>query len=447
MSSDLDDIILYYPELSSDEPNIEFFKVSDIPKEETLEAYTHLYIKNDSMVTILGEGHIDFTMSSNLGNTKVFYRKADPADPDKLFLYVPSIPRSQRIGARGKLFIDPDDFTNEANYIFGRAYRTSSGNIQEISAYLPGETEPIVRITEIPSDSEAEAKLEWNKLKGYAHAARFTQGAKDPIEINVDLGTFNIYNKLDIRDGFIDIGAHLAEDGFFNFDTSKDMFANVFRFTDTSTGNKLKLEVDEVNANDLWADWALNLDEDPIQIEELAFGGELRLLDNIHIEATYQGNYLFFDTDWHIGESGEFTFEFTQDEPIELIIDDLLTNNTTWDIGVGVIISQDFHFDVKWNWVQGEEYGERGEFKINEDTNDPNFDWIFLNITYTPDGEDDPQYGVKVGGTNIGVIVYLEWWKGESMYIPQVWWYAYIQGDFYLDLLWNGNWHENVHTW
>ena len=225
------------------------------------------------------------------------------------------------------------------------------------------------------------------------------------------------------------------------------MIGNEFRFTDTSTGNQLGIEVDKVNANDLWADWVLDTGEEPIQVEQLSFGGELSLLDDFHIAATYQGKYLSFDTDWHIGESGEFSFDFTQDEPIEIIVDDLLKNNTQWDVGVGIRISQDFHFDIKWNWIQGEELGERGEFKINEDTNDPNIETIFLNITYTPDGEDEPKYGVEVGANNLVLIVYLEWWKGESMIFPQVWWYAEISGDFYLDLLWNGYWHEDVHLW
>ena len=447
MNSDLDDFILYYPELSSDEPDVEFFKVSDVPKEQKLEAHTHLRIKNESMVTILGEGYILLDMSSDLGNTKVFYRKADPADPDKLFIYVPSIPGDQEVGATAKLYIDLDDFSNPNNYVFGRAYRTASGNIQEISGYLPGETEPIVRITEIPSDSEAEAKLEWNKLKGYAHASRGTQYNPDPIEVNVDLGTFNLYNYLEIRDGHIDLDFYLAEDGYFGFDTENDMIGNDFEVTDTSTGNQLNIDVDKVNANDLWADWDLDLSEEPIQVEELSFGGELSLLEDFTISATYQGKYLSFDTDWKVGQEGKFSLDFTQDEPIKIYVDDLFPDNPTWDVGGGIEISQEFHFDISWNWEKGENYGDPGYLLINEDTNDPNIDLIFLNITYTPDGEDDPQFGAEVGATDIVAIVYLKWWKGESMFIPMIWWYSHIVGDFYLDLLWNGNWHEDVHLW
>lgn len=447
MSSDMDDIILYYPELSEAEPLVEFIKVSDIPYEQTLGAHAKLYIENETMTTIRGEGYIECDMSSNMGSTEVFYRKPDPTDPDKLFLKVPSIPSDQRIGVKGELYINLNEFNDTRNYIFGRAYRTASGNIPGIHAYLPGETEPIISITDIPADASAEAKLEWSKLKGYARADRQSAGAPDPIEVNVDIGTFNIYNYFEIRDGHILLDAHLAENGYFKFDTSNDMIADEFRVTDTSTGNQIQISADNVNANDIEARWVLDLSEQPLQVEELKFSGELSLLENFNIDATYQGKNLAFDMDWQIGQEGKFSLDFTQDEPIEIIIDDLFENSTIWDIGGGIIISEDFHFDVSWKWEQGMSYDDPGYFLINEDTNDPNFDLIFLNITYTPDGEDEPQYGIEVGATDIIVIVYLKWWKGESMIFPQVWWYSYIVGDFYLDLLWNGYWHEDVHLW
>ncbi|MCK4902386.1 MAG: hypothetical protein KAS76_03430, partial [Thermoplasmatales archaeon] len=110
------------------------------------------------------------------------------------------------------------------------------------------------------------------------------------------------------------------------------------------------------------------------------------------------------------------------------------------------IISDDFHFDVKWDWKQGE-WGDRGEFKINEDTNDPNFDWAGFKITYDPSGSNNPQYGIEVSGTNIGLIVYMEWWKHPDQWLPEVWWYIYIQGSFNIHLLWKGDWYYNVEDW
>jgi hypothetical protein len=448
MSSDLDDVILYYPELGPDEPKIELVKISGVPKSQSLSVNAHLRIQNGSeFVTLMGEGYVDFTMSSDLDRVQVFYRKADPYDPDKLFIDVPyGIPRSQRVGAKAELKIDLDNFTNLDNYVFGRIYRTSSGNLQEIDGYLPGETEPIVRITEIPANSEAKGKLEWNKLKGYAYADRQSAGAPDPIEINVDIGTFNIYNYLEIQDGHIDCDFHLAENGYFGFDTANDMIGDTLRVTDTSSGNQLSIDVYKVSAEDLWVDWVLDMSQTPIPIEELAITGDLSLLEDFIISATYQGQYLEFEGDWQVGKEGIFSLDFNQDEPIELILDDLFPNDPKFTLGGGVIISEDFHFDMKWNWEEGQSINDPGWFKINEDTNDPNFDWIGIYFTYTPDGYTDPQFGIEIGGNDIGLIVWVKWYD-DGFGLPEVWWYVYIMGNFYADLLWNGVWYQNIHTW
>ncbi len=445
MSSNMDDITLYYPELSSDEPKIELIKVSNLPAKQKLEAHSHLRIQNGSMTSIMGEGYIKLDMSDNLGSTKVFYRKADPNDPDKLFISVPQVPGYNQVGAKAELYIDLDDFSNTNNYVYGRAYRTSSGNLAEISGYLPGETEPIVSITDIPAHSEAKGKLEWNKLKGYAYARRQSAGGPDPITINVDIGTFNIYNYLQILDGHIDCNFYLNQDGYFGFDTANDMIGDTLIVTDTSTGNQLGIEVYKVSANNLWVDWDLDMNEEPIQIEELAVSGKLSLLEDFEISATYQGKNLQFEGNWKVGKEGIFSVDFSQDEPIELILDDLFPDDPTWDLGGGVIISDDFHFDIKWNWEQGVNYNDPGYFLVNEDTNDPNFDWIGISFTYDPSGSNNPQYGIEMGGNNVGLIVYLKWWKHPQLWLPEVWWYVYIQGDFYLDLLWEGDWFEDVH--
>jgi hypothetical protein len=448
MNSDLEDINIYYPKLSPEEPDVKFIKFSDMPQKQTLTAHADLYIDNSSMLTVDGNGWIDLDMSDQLGTIEIFYPKADPNDPDQVCVRIPSgLPRTQEIGARAKLYMDPNDFYNTDNYVFGRAYRTSNGNILEICGYLPGETDPIVRITEIPSNSEAKGKLEWNNLKGYAHVERSSAQNQDPIELDIDLGTYNLYNYLEILDGHIHVDFHLAEDGYFGFDTANDMFADLLKVTDTSTGNQLQLGANKVNANDLWVDWALDTTAEPVQVEELAFGGELSILEDFEIIASYQGKYLNFETDWQVGEQGEFSVDLNQNEPIELTIDDLFPSDPTWSFGGGVIISQDFHFDIKWKLKQGETYDDPGYLLINEDTNDPNWDWIGMTLTYDPSGSNNPQYGIQVGGTDISVIVYLKWWKHPQEWFPQVWWYATIEGNFYLDLLWNEDWYYNVHTW
>jgi hypothetical protein len=440
----IDDIILYYPELDSEEPIIEFVKISNIPS-TTLSAMAHLYVKNDTMTTIQGDGYLDLTMGSNLGPIQAFYRKADPNDPDKLFVKVPSVPRSNRIGAEAKLYMDMDDFTNPNNYVYGKAYRDSSGNLDEISAYLPGETVPIVSITDIPADTTGEAKLTWNKLKGYAYVDRRSAGGPDPITINVDIGTFHVYNFLQVLDGHIDCDFYLNENGYFGFDTANDMIGDTLEVEDTSTGNILVIDVYKVSANNLDVDWVLDMSKTPIPIEELYVGGSLSLLEDFYIDATYQGKYLDFEGNWKIGDAGEFSLDFNQADPIELILDDLFPSNPTWDLGGGIIISQDFHFDMKWKWEAGT-LQDPGYFKINEDSNNPNFDWCGIWFTYTPDGYTDPQFGIEIGGNNIGLIVWVRWWD-DGTPPPAVSWWIAISGNFYCHLLWKGTWYQNIHTW
>ena len=447
MNSKLDSAILYYPELGSSEPLIEFVKVTGIPASQSLSAHAHLKIQDNvggGISELYGDGYVDLTMSSSLSRIQLFYRKADPSDPDKLFIDVPNgVPASNRVGVTAKLHMDLDDFSNPANYVYGRIYRDSTQNIQEIDGYLPGESEPIVKITDIPADSEAKAKLEWNKLQGYAYANRQSAGSPDPIEINVDIGTFNIYNYLEIMDGHINCEFHLQDNGYFKFDTGNDMINDELIVTDTSTGNQLIIEVAKVDATLLDVQWDLDLNANPIEVNELAFSGKVQFLEDLYLSATYQGKTMDFDTSWKVGQEGEFSVDFYQDDPVEILIDDLFPNDNTWDMGGGVIISDDFHFDVKWDWKQGE-WGDRGEFKINEDTNDPNFDWAGFTITYDPSGSGNPQYGIDVSGTNIGLIVYMEWWKHPDQWLPEVWWYIYVSGNFNIHLMWKGDWYYNV---
>jgi len=99
MNGDIDDIIFYYPKLSSEEPNIEFFKVSGVPRDQKIYAETHLKIVNNSyVVDFLGEGSVGLDMSSDVESIKMFYRKADPEADDRLFIDVPyGIPREQSV--------------------------------------------------------------------------------------------------------------------------------------------------------------------------------------------------------------------------------------------------------------------------------------------------------------------------------------------------------------
>lgn len=448
MDSNLGSIVVYYPKLGPDEPDVTFLKVSGIPSSQSLSAEASLYMKNDTMLTVRPEGHISLTMSSPLSKIETYYPKANSSDPDAMFITVPNgIPSSTTVGVEAELYVDLDNFSNIDNYAYGRIYRTSSSNIQAIDGYLPGASKPIVKITDIPASSEVKGKLEWNKLQGYAYAARTSAGGPDPIEINLEFGSATINNYLEIGDGHIDAQFHLAQAGYFGFDTANEMIGDTLTIGNTETGNSLTIHVGKVSADNLWASWDLDTTQNPIQVEDLALSGDLSLFEDFQISAVLQGKNMHFEGDWNVGEEGKLSFDFTQDQPVQIIFDDLFPNNPKYKLSGGVIINQDFHFDIKWRWKQGEEQGEHGYFKINEDTNDPNFDWIFVNFTYTPDGYSEPQYGVEVGGTNVGLIVWSEWWKEPNHMLPHIWWYVYIQGNFYMNLLWNGDWYDNVQTW
>ena len=118
MSSDLDDIILYYPKLTSEEPDVEFIKVSDIPQDQVLEAHTDLYFYNGSMITAEGNAYVKLEMSSDLGDISVFYPKADPEDEDEICISIPNgFPGYQKVGATAKLYMDRDYFSNPDNNV------------------------------------------------------------------------------------------------------------------------------------------------------------------------------------------------------------------------------------------------------------------------------------------------------------------------------------------
>ncbi len=446
MNSNLDDIILYYPKLGPSEPDVEFIKISGVPKDQKFYATTHVKVVNGTQVNFLGEGSVGLDMSSDLDSITVYYPKANPADPERKFIDIPSgIPREQEIGAKFQLNLNVDDFYDQENYVYGRAYRTSSGSINQISLYGPRTTnpEPFVEITHIPSNADIDGKILWNQLKGQVSASRSDTTTVDPIIFNVDIGTFNLYNNFSIGNGETTLAGHLADPGYIYFDTQNDVMGEQLIITDTSTGNQFTIYAGKVIATDLRVDWDVDFTKEPIPIEELAVIGDLSLLQDFFVSATFQGKNLDFEGNWEIGEEGEFSIDFNQDEPIVIVVDDLMKNSTKFDVSGGVTISEDFHFDIKWNWKQGMSYDDPGYFLINEDSSAPNFDTIFLNITYTPDGYQEPQYGIEAGANNVGITLYLKWWKGQSMIIPMLWYWYDISGDFYLDLLWNGHW-ENI---
>ena len=101
---------------------------------------------------------------------------------------------------------------------------------------------------------------------------------------------------------------------------------------------------------------------------------------------------------------------------------------------------------MKWNWEAGTSISDPGWFKINEDSTDPNFDWCGIFFTYTPDGYTDPQFGIELGATDIGLLFWVKWYD-DGYGLPTVWWFLELTGSLYVDLLWNGVWYDDIHLW
>ncbi|MCK5112070.1 MAG: hypothetical protein KAQ84_00880, partial [Thermoplasmatales archaeon] len=251
MSSTLDDVIVYYPKSDPDNPDVTCLRVSDIPSSRELRAGASLNIDNGSMLKLDIGGFVQHDMSSQLGDITLYWPKADPYDPDSVFINVPggSFSSSGKTSADATLYVDLDDFTNPDNYVYAKAERTSSSDFGEINFYLPNVEIPIVQVYEIPGNALAEGKFEWNKLQGYARAQRSSpSGNKDPIKVNLVFDTLILGNELRIGNGHIQTDFKIAEDGFFKFDTTNDMLGNTFEVSNSATGNSLVIDAGTISA-------------------------------------------------------------------------------------------------------------------------------------------------------------------------------------------------------
>ncbi|MFW6120446.1 MAG: hypothetical protein ACOC80_06045 [Petrotogales bacterium] len=375
-------------------------------------------------------------MSSQLDEVTVYYPKTNPADPDITFVKVNGVPSREKIGANTILYVDPDDISNPSNYIYGKAYRDFSSNIDSIKLFLPdSEIDiPIVKISDIPAFSMANGKLWWNKLKGFARAERYSNGPEDPIYFNLVFGNFTLSNLLEIRDGHIQVDFNVAKDGYFGFDTSTKMFGNTFQIIDSTSDNELSISVDEVSADDLWVDWGLDTTGEQIKIDSLYLNGFLDTLKNFEIIVTLEGKNVDFDGSWTTGKSGSFEIDFYQEENIYLDFA-LGENNPDFDLNGYVELKNDLHFDISWKWDEGN-HSNPAYFKINENTNEANLKEINLNFIYKD------EWGTNITLYDTGIYVCVEWyWQNGHLYI---WPVIKVYGTVDLHLLLNGVWYYNV---
>lgn len=394
-------------------------------------------------------GFVDLFMSSSLGGINIYYPKSDPSANDEVFIDVPGgLPRSSRIDAAVALNADLNNLQDPSNYVYGRIKHTCSNSIQSIRAFLPEEDTPVVKVSNIPSYSEAKGKLNWNKLEGYAYAQRGSAASASPLELNIEYAGFKIRDVLSIRSGYIDTKFKVANDGYFYFDTSQKMFGNDLEVSNSVTGDFLSLSFDEVSANKLQADWNLDTTGTQLKINKLKFSGFVDILKGLEINLDYQGKVVDGTLDWVIAESGYFEIQVNQQADLILDFSDFAQNNNDFVIKGGITLSQTLKFDMSWRLKQGEKNGnvDPGYFKINNNVDTPNLKSFDFYITY------QDKYGVDVEIENIYFYLILEWWKGDRL-LPYIWLeYDLIYDQFQIDLLWtnrNGEtqWYYDVGSW
>lgn len=438
MSSTLDDIIVYYPKSDPDNPDVTCLRVSDIPSSRELRAGASLSIDNGSMLKLDIGGFAQHDMSSQLGDITLYWPKADPYDPDSVFINVPggSFSSSGRTSADATLYVDIDDFSNPDNYVYAKAERTSSSDFGEINFYLPNVEIPIVQIYEIPGNALTKGKFEWNKLQGYARAQRSSSsGNKDPIKVNLVFDTLILSNELRIGNGHMQTDFKIAEDGFFKFDTSNDMLGNTFEVINSATGDSLVIDAGTISAENFEANWDFDTSGQQIEVEDLMFTGSLNAFKNFAISVNLDGKNANFEGNWAMGEEGSFEIDFYQNENIVLDFD---LGDISDDIELNgyVELKNNLHFDISWKWQQGSSPQDPGYFKINENTNQPNIEEMNFYFTYLD------QWGTDVTLYNAGIYVCVEWyWQNGFLYI---WPVINIYGTLDLHLLLNGVWYYNV---
>jgi hypothetical protein len=441
MSSPLSEIIVYYPKAEPDTPDITCMHVCNIPSSRELRTGASLNINKGSMLKMDIGGFVQHDISSQLGDITLYWPKADPYDPDAVFIQVPgkSFSNSGRTSALATLYVDPDDFSNPNNYIYANVERTASSDFGEINFYLPDVDIPIVKVYDVPGDAYARGRFEWNKLQGYARAQRSSSGGNvDPIKVNLVFDELLLSNELRIGNGHLQTDFKIAENGFFKFDTSNDMLGNTFKVTNNVTKDSLELNAGTISADNFEAGWTLDTAGDQIEIEELDLSGSLNLLKNFNISIDLEGKNVNFDGSWAIGEEGNFEVDFYQDENV-LLDFDLSNDSKDIELKGYVELDKDLHFDMSWKWKQGE-WGDHAYFKINENTNKANLKEINFYFTYTDN------WGANITLYNTGIYVCIEWcWYNGKLY---TWPVIKVFGtlDFWIKLDWltNYKWFEVV---
>jgi len=250
MNSDLEEIAIFYPKADPEIPDVKWASVKDIPSSRRIEAGASLDIDNGSMLQVDVDGYVQHDMSSSLGDISIYYPKPDPYnDPDILLFQIPSGSFADygRVGAEATLYVDPDPdqfWNNSNNYFYAKVERTASSDFGEANFYLPNIDIPLVQVYNIPGNAYGRGKFWWNQLKADLRAERSSSsGQKDPIKFNLVFDDLLISDELRIGNGYIDVKGKIADEGYFELDTSNDMLNNSFSIKNLATGVRGKLKL------------------------------------------------------------------------------------------------------------------------------------------------------------------------------------------------------------
>jgi len=432
MSSNFDNIIVYYPKSDHDVPDVTCFQVNDIPSSRELRAGASLNLDKGDMLQLDVGGFISHDKSSSLGDITLYWPKADPHDPDMRMVHIPSGSFSNHgeISAEASLYIDLDDFRNPDNYIYGRVARESSSNFGEIGFYIPNVEIPIVKVSDVPANANAKGKFLWNKLQGYGRAERTSTGAADPVHFYLEFDELTLTNVLEISDGHIQTDFHINKNGYLNFDTSNDILSNTFEVINADTDDSLGISVDTVSAEGFKSKWAIDTSGGDLKIDDLEFSGKIKTFENFNVDISLSGKNAEFSGTWDVGDDGGFEIDLYQEEPTTLDFD-LSEVSENFDFYGAVTITEHIHFDIGWTW------GEAGHFYINDNTNDANILAIELYATYKD------KFGIDILITDVSLYFHLDWIKDPEWWRPFWWLEYYVGGEIdHIDLLWYETWYS-----
>ncbi len=142
-------------------------QVKGVPKRADISWDVDLSIRNENLFKTDVSGFAECSMSSDLNEIIVYYPRTDENDPLEEFIDIRGIP-SVKVGGEAKLHIDLGNFGNPSNYIYGNIYQSSSSSLDNVDVFLKEIENPFFSLSNPPANADAEAGVYWNKLQGFA---------------------------------------------------------------------------------------------------------------------------------------------------------------------------------------------------------------------------------------------------------------------------------------